>query len=180
MKGEVTVDENKMTNIEMNVAAASGTLSTTTTAMIVWAAVVTLALAAMVVLVFRRLRKTPSWAGGKSDAESAVGASSDVSSEKSSVVDLNDAQQIARDGALNECFESDSVQIDYKHGEVDFDTVDGLYDDGTYGDDAASQVSGDVEGAEVAQSFSRAITQGQGGNSRNLRGLFVPDSKSTF
>lgn len=151
-------------------------LSTTTIGMVVWAAVVTLALAAMVVLVFRRLRKNPSWSG-KSDAESAVGTSSDVSSEKSSVIDLNDAQQIARDGAVNECFEAESVRVDYKHGEVDFETVEGLYDDGNYGDNT-SEVA-DVHSGGDDVTFSRAITQGQGGN-RNLRGLFLPDSKSTF
>lgn len=177
MQADLNEEDGKIADVANDVSSATATLSTTTAAMIAWAAVVTLALAAMVVLVFRRLRKSPSWSG-KSDAESAVGTSSDVSSEKSSVIDLNDAQQIARDGALNECFESDSV--DYKHGEVDFDTVEGLYDDGNYGDNM-SNVADVHSGAEdVAPSFSRAITKGQGGNSRNLRGLFIPDSKSTF
>lgn len=179
MKGEVDFDENKIQFVGNEVASGLVTLNVTTIAMIVWAAVVTLALAAMVVLVFRRLRKSPSSAG-KVDAESNVGSASDISSEKSSVIDLNDAQQIARDGAINECFESDSVQVDYKHGEVDFDTVEGLYDDGNYGDNTSHVADVHSGEEEVAPSFSRAITKGQGGNSHNLRGLFIPDSKSTF
>lgn len=176
MKAEID-DSNKKMGVEENIiSSAKGTLSTTTIALVAWGGIITLALAAMVVLVFRRLRKSSSPWSAKSDAESAVGTSSDLSSEKSSVIDLNDAQQIARDGALNECFESDSVQIDYKHGEVDFDTVDGLYDDGHHGDNTSNV----ADAESVTPSFSGAITQGQGGNSRNLRGLFIPDSKSTF
>ena len=172
MSGKINEEDKAFKDFGKNLSEANSTLNVTTLAMTVWAAVVTLALAAMVVLVFRRLRKGGVTWSSKTDAESAVG-SSEVSSEKSSVIDLNDAQAIARDGLHNECFDAESVQVDYHHKEVDFDTVDGLYDDGTYGD----------EGSEVSDqppSFSRAITTGQGSNAQNLRGLFLPDSKSTF
>lgn len=166
-------DENLAKGTKVELGQATNVLGSTTIALAAWAGVVTLALAGMVVLVFRRIRRGGVTWSSKTDAES--GRSSENSSEKSSVIDLNDAQSIAQMGLGNSGYEAEfDAESIVNHEEVDFDTVDGLYDD-----NASDMADVHAEGKQPP-SFSRALTKSKNSNSQNLRGLFLPDSGSSF
>lgn len=202
-------DEVKQLDDEENailVAAGNNaaTLNVTTIALIVWAVVITLAIAAIGTLVFRRLRKKqsdwPTNGSVASDAES--GATSSGMSDASSVVDFpggDDASASAEGGAWNGAFEADygsgevagtaaevhcggSMPDLNKQEDLDFDSIGGLYEDEGESEAGPSTAAEDPKNlASTRQAFGSKMHKGAGSiNKKPLQNLFLPDSGSSF
>ncbi|ELT92459.1 hypothetical protein CAPTEDRAFT_217101 [Capitella teleta] len=148
---EIVIDEENLAG------SIKSELSVASMALIAWAVIITLAIASLLAVIFRRVRKSrkhsagsvwPSGSSVISDAES--GPSTDSMSDRASVVDLDPEAEVT------EC----------KHHEVDVENTNGLFDD----DNPSPSNRTD----SVQPKFANALTRTDGQGSLKGRGFFLP------
>lgn len=161
---EAVLEEEELTG------SISNQLSVVSMALIAWAVFITLAIAVLVAVVFRRLRRSsrganemrwPSSASSaasvSSDAESATGH--DSISELASVIDLD----------MDETEE-------IKHHEVDVENTNGLYEDDQCPGVHSNQGNSNTAATSDRPMFHNVLTRNDGHGSQKARGLFMPAS----
>ncbi len=188
VKGKVSMEENDLMD-------AQGAFTTTTITMIVWAVIITLAIAGMGVMVYRRVRnnRQQQWSSRSSvvsDAESGTSIGGSISAS-SSIVDLSrtDGQ-----GMDNAGFEQDysSAQVGVpvnvhdgsipdlnKQEDLDFENLGGLYEEDCdpHVEEATEEDPNNL--ASTRRAFGAKMPRGTT-NQKPLQNLFIPDQGSSF
>lgn len=183
LQQDIAKDQKKENEIETAIGNTSNALGVTTVALIVWAVLITLAIAAIGTLVFRRLRrKQTAWSSaGSVVSDAETGSNVGGMSASSSVVDLSD-------GHSNAAYERDEAELAApadvhqsipdlnKQEDLDFENLGGLYDDG-------EAPSGDEDGglASTKEAFgTNNHRRAARTSTQPLQNLFLPDGGSSF
>lgn len=185
MQQTLNKDDEKIKEVNQGVKQTSKSITTTGLALAVWAGVITIAILAVGVLVFRRMRKSRDvarkWSGAESvvsDAESGTSQGGSMS-DTSSVVDLSTTGSPSV-GRKNQGYEEDAHGDEYTspcnlndQEELDFENVRGIYED----DGKNAEDSYDPNPANARAAFGQVVPKG---TLRGKRNLFLPDQGASF
>lgn len=142
--------------------------------LIAWAAVITVGIAIMVAIVYKRLRKRQERKEDLSRAASVVsdtesGCTHDIS-DSPSIINVDDNHH------GNHSFSDQSEEGTSSPANVDMNTIQGLYDDEEKG--SPEDTTSNPEGGASLPRFGRALAANSGTSNGRIQGLFIPNTSS--